>query len=487
MNKLKLFSFLFLYLIFNGSMYSQPDVMWVLYEDGTILRYAYSGGDEFNSSELNDNIWINSYGYGRNYSGTCSQEYMTDGLNYEFGYNPSVNSGTIKFIVKKEDIYARGIPYESDDYLLDDGLPNLRWWHYTSGMVKSKQRYKYGLFEIKCKLPEGKGLWPAFWLFGGNPNEEFDIFEYKGETPNKFHIDVHCPTNCNNFGEWLTATGNFTDSFNIFRGEWTPNWCTWSLNDDLIKYWFGNLDYQANLIASVGVANDEPCPFSPGPDESTVFPASYEIDFIRVWTRLECNNVVTICDYNQSLTDPTVITGSNIVIGGDNCFSNLTEGDYLRLTATEDVTLLPSFKALAGSNLSINIVECPGPSSSQPYSNNRNNGGNINVLDDDLDSLNNLSSTEQADGVNKITPQMYFYIYPNPSSGKLKIEIIGTISDKIDIDIEILNLFGRSIYKIDNIKSNFVNVDLSGVPNGIYILRGRINKKIVNETFKIHK
>lgn len=37
-------------------------------------------------------------------------------------------------------------------------------YKYSVGCVQSKEEFKYGLFRWKCKLPKGKGMWPALWL-----------------------------------------------------------------------------------------------------------------------------------------------------------------------------------------------------------------------------------------------------------------------------------------------------------------------------------
>jgi len=54
---------------------------------------------------------------------------------------------------------------------------------YGIGLVSSVDYYEYGEFEIMAKLPRGKGLWPAFWLYDHNDwPPEIDIFEgYSGK------------------------------------------------------------------------------------------------------------------------------------------------------------------------------------------------------------------------------------------------------------------------------------------------------------------
>jgi len=39
---------------------------------------------------------------------------------------------------------------------------------YTSGKLTSNVHFNYGVFEMRAKIPQGRGTWPAFWLL--NPN-----------------------------------------------------------------------------------------------------------------------------------------------------------------------------------------------------------------------------------------------------------------------------------------------------------------------------
>jgi beta-glucanase (GH16 family) len=49
---------------------------------------------------------------------------------------------------------------------------------YGIGMIVSQEKFSFGRFEAIIKVPEGKYLWPAFWLTGANSwPPEIDIFE----------------------------------------------------------------------------------------------------------------------------------------------------------------------------------------------------------------------------------------------------------------------------------------------------------------------
>ena len=78
----------------------------------------------------------------------------------------------------------------------DDG----RW---RSGLICSVDRdgagqegftQRYGYFEMRAKLPDGPGTWPAFWLVGADKSDgsaEIDVMEYYGKYPAGFHTTLH--------------------------------------------------------------------------------------------------------------------------------------------------------------------------------------------------------------------------------------------------------------------------------------------------------
>lgn len=47
-----------------------------------------------------------------------------------------------------------------------------------AGLVSCKEKFGYGIFSIDAKLPKGKHLWPAFWMWGWDSwPPEIDILE----------------------------------------------------------------------------------------------------------------------------------------------------------------------------------------------------------------------------------------------------------------------------------------------------------------------
>lgn len=54
------------------------------------------------------------------------------------------------------------------------------------GLISSTEKFKYGEYEIEAKLPQGKGLWPAFWMWGWESYPpEIDVLEAYSDRANK--------------------------------------------------------------------------------------------------------------------------------------------------------------------------------------------------------------------------------------------------------------------------------------------------------------
>ncbi|MCV6594737.1 MAG: glycoside hydrolase family 16 protein [Silicimonas sp.] len=75
---------------------------------------------------------------------------------------------------------------------------------WTSGLLASMDplghgfAQQYGYFEMRAKLPDGRGVWPAFWLIGAERlkpgakvTAEVDVIEYYGAKPKRFSSVLH--------------------------------------------------------------------------------------------------------------------------------------------------------------------------------------------------------------------------------------------------------------------------------------------------------
>lgn len=174
--------------------------------------------------------------------------------------------------------------------------------NYTSARLKSKDKFsqRYGRLEARIKLPYGKGIWPAFWLLGDDISKvgwpacgEIDIMESIGE-PDKAYGTIHGPGYSGKDGvqgKFLLGGGRrFQDSFHLFAVEWEPEVIRFYVDDFMYKAttpkdippnakWV--FDHPFFVVVNLAVGG-----YWPGnPDDSTVFPQTMQVDYIRVYSR----------------------------------------------------------------------------------------------------------------------------------------------------------------------------------------------------------
>lgn len=105
--------------------------------------------------------------------------------------------------------------------------------NYTSARLKTQGKFDftYGKVEMRAKLPEGKGTWPAFWMLGSNfPTVgwpacgEIDIMEHVGNDQNTIHHTLHTPSS---FGASVNTAKQKIDGvssqFRVYAAVWSEN------------------------------------------------------------------------------------------------------------------------------------------------------------------------------------------------------------------------------------------------------------------------
>ena len=167
---------------------------------------------------------------------------------------------------------------------------------YTSGRIKTQgqQAFAYGRIEARIKLPEGQGIWSAFWMLGEDfPNNgwpqsgEIDILENIGRD-NTIHGTVHGPGYSGGAGVGGSYASSELDTsdFHVYAIEWEPNEIRWYVDDinyfllrptDVPGQWV--YDHPFFIIMNIAVGGDWPGP----PNDSTEFPQQMVVDYVRVY------------------------------------------------------------------------------------------------------------------------------------------------------------------------------------------------------------
>ncbi len=174
---------------------------------------------------------------------------------------------------------------------------------YTSArlVTKDKGDFLYGRFEVKAKLPTGRGTWPAIWMlptdwaYGGWPKSgEIDIMEHVGYDQNKVHITVH--TDAYNHSK-NTQKGSTkvietaSTAFHVYRVDWTPYAIRGYIDDQLIFNFINNgyghstwpFDKRFHLLLNIAIGGN--WGGQQGVDPS-IFPQTMEVDYVRVYNMI---------------------------------------------------------------------------------------------------------------------------------------------------------------------------------------------------------
>jgi len=168
-----------------------------------------------------------------------------------------------------------------------DILPRVWNLPYTSGLITSKFSFKqtYGYFEMRARLPPGKGLWPAFWLLpvkqGWPP--EIDIMEVLGKDMHKLYTTVLQKkfVNGSRVTQKVTMVDDMSADFHTYGVSWQADAIRWYFDDRQIAVapTPAELNTPMYILANLAVGGR----WGGDPDSSTHFPAIMEIDYIRAY------------------------------------------------------------------------------------------------------------------------------------------------------------------------------------------------------------
>ena len=281
-------------------------------DDLSYEGYELKWSDEFNGTSLNKDDWnVETHEVG--WVNNELQEYVDSEQNI------FVDNGNL--VIK---------PIKS---VADNGAVT-----YTSGRVntQNKHDYIYGLFEVRAKVPAGKGYLPAFWLMATDENlygqwprcGEIDIMEIMGQETNKLYGTVHYGNpHSESQGTYVLKKDNFADNYHTFSCEWEPGKIRWYVDGILYheeRDWYSTtvgqgtvtypapFDQQFYMILNLAVGGN----WVGNPDATTDFDsAAYVIDYVKVYQKDSYDENVTRPIKEVVLRDPD--NNGNYINNGD--------------------------------------------------------------------------------------------------------------------------------------------------------------------------
>ena len=234
-----------------------------------------SWSEEFNGTALNTDLWNYDLGNGTYGWGNAELEYYkTD--------NAQVTNGNLVITAKRETTGS---------------------YNFTSSRINTKGKYsfKYGKIVGKIKVPQGYGMWPAFWMLGSSSATwpacgEIDIMEMRGGEDNTSITTCHWQNNSAQHQYYSIGypySANLSQAYHYYEVEWDANTIKGRLDGN--EYFTMNItnaevselrDNSYFIILNLAVGGNF---FSPAiTNQAAVtasFPQSMYVDWVRVYQK----------------------------------------------------------------------------------------------------------------------------------------------------------------------------------------------------------
>jgi beta-glucanase (GH16 family) len=171
---------------------------------------------------------------------------------------------------------------------------------YTSASLTTKHTasWLYGRIEVRAKLPQGRGVWPAIWTLGTNVVSvgwprcgEIDIMEFVGKQPEHVYGTVHYSVDGKHqSNQGIKKESHPYEAYHVYAVEWSQ---------DRIDFFFDQQRFHSFAVKAADC--DHKNPFREphfllinlalggnwgGKIDDAVLPQKYCIDYVRVYQRL---------------------------------------------------------------------------------------------------------------------------------------------------------------------------------------------------------
>jgi len=189
---------------------------------------------------------------------------------------------------------------QQEEFTGTDGIAR----DYTSARLKTQNLFTqaYGRFEARIKIPQGQGIWPAFWMLGNDITQdgwpkcgEIDIMENVGHERRVNHGSLHGPSSVAPTADLTAVTSlpsgqNLADDYHLYAVEWEPGTVRFYVDSSNYasftqSQWPAGgqwvFDHPFFIILNVAVGGVWPG----NPDATTHFPQQMLVDYVRVYSK----------------------------------------------------------------------------------------------------------------------------------------------------------------------------------------------------------
>ena len=291
--------------------------------------------DEFNDEELDLTKW-NKLNWKPGWVNNELQAYTDRDTNIFLENGHLVLQGNI------EPGYS-GTDYVGNNYVAD----------YTSGRVNTDDKFSttYGRFDIKAKLPAGKGSWPAIWMLGESISSigwpqcgEIDIMEHVGYDRGLVHGSIHTQDYNHMYGTQKSGSkyvDDVTDAFHVYSLEWSPFYLRYLIdnepfffvyndsNGDFGKWPFNDPHY---LILNLAIGGDWG---GVQGVSASAFPMKMYIDYVRVYKKSDTYNYVEVT-FKVDMSNEN-ISGSGVWLSGGDLGSGQPGGIQMQQSENPNI------------------------------------------------------------------------------------------------------------------------------------------------------
>lgn len=276
-------------------------------EQGWILAWS----DEFASKTIDRSKWrfdVDCWG-GGNEERQC---YTAKARN------ASVEDGKLVITARKERVTGPALPEQQRRHSVMPDAVAVRDVSSARLTTRGKHAWRYGRFEIRAKLPQGQGTWPAIWMLpekdrygdwaasgeidileavnlgvacarceGGRENTILGTLHFGGKWPKNLHKGEEVP-----FQQVLDG------GFHTYAIEWYPDRIIWQVDGRTYAVRHSNewsttgsaaagapFDQPFHLILNLAIGGKLPESRGLGGVRFDGYPKRMEIDWVRVWQK----------------------------------------------------------------------------------------------------------------------------------------------------------------------------------------------------------